>query len=723
MRVFLVFFISLQFFSLTNLCYAQDLVWAKSLVGRGISTVTNLSPGHSYAQAMAVDHHGNVYITGHSNDTVDFDPGPNEVLLKAGNDDIFIAKYDSLGTYLWANVFWSPGHNYGTKLKLDLEGNIILTGYARSYADFDPSSNTAFLGNNATANYVFIAKYDANGNYIWAKEIGNNFGTFCGDMALDSNNNIFITGHFYGTIDMDPGPDTAMLVSYQTGVYTAKYDSNGNYLWANCLSGVGNLGESMSVACSPSGSVIVAGIFGNTVDFDPTADTFNITANTSCDRFLMRYTNNGNFIWAKSFNVNEDGGLFVDRMIKIVIDLDENIYLTGNFKDTVDFNPGQGVFNIESPTTTSSYLCKYNFSGQFLWAKGLIGGSVQTTDIALDCENNICLAGSFAKADFNPSSGIYQFQSSASSAFNNFYAKYNSSGGFIWVHQIGNNGYGGSTLSISLVLRNGYLHLAGGFKHTGNFDPTGTYEIQAKGVGQNAFFAKYLYQNYSNVLQDTTLCDGQNWLLDVSGQQGTFLWNDSTNLSSLLINKPGKYWVEITSESCKTIDTVQVSAIKLYPLNFNDTTICEGSSVTLTTNNPASQYLWSDNSTHSNLTVNHAGNYWLTVTKGHCTLTDTITIDTKICETEIAYPNIFTPNADGFNEAFIPIKMKGINSATLVIYSRWGQKIFETSDLIQGWNGKIKNSMATAGVYYWIVYYKDIYQTASNLKGFVTVLN
>jgi len=711
------------FWQIPKQSYAQDYVWAKSLEGRGISTLTNLSPGTSYAEAIAVDSLGNVYITGYCNDTVDFDPGPNEVLLDAGNDDIFIAKYDAQGNYLWAHVFWSPGWNYGTHLKLDNQGNIIIAGHAQSLADFDPGPNQGFLGNTASANYIFIAKYDKNGNFIWANDFGNNFGSFIGSLDIDNNNNILITGHFYGTLDMDPDTGVAYLVSNQTGIFTAKYNQNGSYMWANCISGIGNLGESFSVKCSKSGFIYVAGLFGNMVDFDPGTNVLNITANTTCDRFFLKYDEFGNLIWVRSFDVNEDGYLFVDRMIKIALDEDENVYLTGNFSGNVDFNAGAGVFNINAPLTTSSFICKYTSTGHFLWAKGLIGGSVQTTDILLDCQSNICLTGSFAKADFDPSPIFYMLQSDAPSAFNNFYAKYNSNGDFLWVKQIGNNGYGGSTISASIAQSQGFLYVAGGFKQTGNFDPNGLAELQAKGVGQNSFFAKYKYLNFQDNLKDTSLCEGQNLLLVVSNNQGTYLWQDQSNQSTYLVNQAGKYWVEITSENCKTVDTVEVTYKKLYPINYNDTTICEGTNFILNSNNINAQFLWQDNSTASTFEVNQAGVYWVTITVENCSLMDTISIATIPCESWLEYPNVFTPNTDGLNENFIPSKIKGIGDAQLMIYSRWGQKVFETNNILEGWNGKINNHSASTGVYYWILEYSNFNNEVKEQKGHVTLIN
>ena len=185
-------------------------------------------------------------------------------------------------------MFWSPGWNYAKHIKIDKNGDIIIAGYATSLADFDPGPALGYLGNNATANYIYIAKYDANGNYIWAQEMGNNFGAFIGSLDIDNNNNIFITGHFYGTNDMDLDTGTAILVSNQERIFTAKYTQNGNYVWANCISGIGNLGESFSLKCGTLGKVYVAGIFGNTVDFDLGTGVSNMSANTTCDRFFTK---------------------------------------------------------------------------------------------------------------------------------------------------------------------------------------------------------------------------------------------------------------------------------------------------------------------------------------------------------------------------------------------------------------------------------------------------
>jgi gliding motility-associated-like protein len=85
-------------------------------------------------------------------------------------------------------------------------------------------------------------------------------------------------------------------------------------------------------------------------------------------------------------------------------------------------------------------------------------------------------------------------------------------------------------------------------------------------------------------------------------------------------------------------------------------------------------------------------------------------------------PNVFTPNNDGVNDNFVPIKYKGISKANLIIYNRWGEKVFTTDDLTQGWNGTYKNNNSAEGTYYWMVQYTTISNETKQLKGYLTLI-
>src|SRR3990172_2949815 len=155
-------FFTIAFFP--NLMFAQSFQWAKS-IGSANSDI-----GYS----IAVDDSGNSYISGYFTGTADFDPGAGTAILSAGSQNIFFAKYDFNGNYLWAkSIGSSTSSGVGISISLDISGNAFITGSFASTTDFDPGTGTANLTPTGGIFIdIFFAKYDNNGNYIWAKSIG-----------------------------------------------------------------------------------------------------------------------------------------------------------------------------------------------------------------------------------------------------------------------------------------------------------------------------------------------------------------------------------------------------------------------------------------------------------------------------------------------------------------------------------------------------------------------
>jgi hypothetical protein len=175
---------------------------------------------------MQMDAAGSIYLTGGFQGTADFDPGVNTSTLNSmGDYDIFIAKYDNSGNYLWAKGIGSINKDFGCAFQLDNSNNIYLTGYFSNTADFDPGAGVSNLVSQG--NYdIFIAKYDSAGNYIWAEGIGGVNQDDAFGLCKDASDNIYITGGFSGTTDFDPGANTATLSpAGMSDVFIAKYSS------------------------------------------------------------------------------------------------------------------------------------------------------------------------------------------------------------------------------------------------------------------------------------------------------------------------------------------------------------------------------------------------------------------------------------------------------------------------------------------------------------------
>ena len=240
--------------------------------------------------------------------------------------------------------------------------------------------------------------------------------------------------------------------------------------------------------------------------------------------------------------------------------------------------------------------------------------------------------------------------------------------------------------------------------------------------------------NYKSIPQvelgnDTTLCDGdqitlQNKIPSTLDKQ----WQDGSNTVNYVVNNKGGYWLMEQNDCGETRDTISIDLEPDPSISLgNDTSICEGKQIRLTARTNGTQIVWDNQSNELTRDINQEGIYWVKSTslKG-CVSSDTVKITLRNCdEFELEMPNVFTPNKDLLNNVFIPIKFKGIKTARLQIFNRWGEKLFETHDLEKGWNGLSMEKPVPEGVYFWTLEYiksNDDESKSMLLSGSVTII-
>jgi len=221
---------------------------------------------------------------------------------------------------------------------------------------------------------------------------------------------------------------------------------------------------------------------------------------------------------------------------------------------------------------------------------------------------------------------------------------------------------------------------------------------------------------------DTIMCIGDSIELNASNPKATYLWQDNSKDSLFMVHSPGIYWVRVTDSLCTDIDSIYIGQALSPDFSLgNDTSICDGDNFQLKVPLADLSYLWQDLSTNQGYTVSLPGTYWVTVTNSCGAKYDTIIIDFEDCDIDLIMPNVFTPNNDGYNDLFIPIKISNIKKAEIIIINRWGQQIYENADLTSGWNGTFKENECAEGVYYWLVIYYDEYSNVYRKQGTVTL--
>src|SRR5258706_9393404 len=421
-KIITILFVSLSFNSFSQ---APNWLWSKACG----------STGDDSGLSIALDASGNIYTTGYFEGTVDFDPGVGVFnLTSAGSYDIFISKLDPSGNFAWAKRMGGVTDDWGLSIALDASGNIYTTGYFGGTADFDPGAaifNLTSLG----AYNIFVSKLDPSGNFVWAKGVGGTAIDAGYAISLDSSNAINVAGYFTGTVDFDPGVGVFNLSSGSNNFANAfilRLDNAGNLLWAKAFEGINYCSiYSMTLA---AGNIYTTGEFIGTVDFDPGSGTFNMSSVANNDIFISKIDSSGNFVWAKSI-----GGTDTDEGISLTTDLHGNVYTTGYFGGTVDFDPAAGVFNLTS--TSGSYdifISKLDTAGNFKSAK-MIGGIYNDVGKAIitDSSDNIYITGYFSDtADFDPGVGEFNLISQAGSA-DIFLSKLDSACNFLCAKAVG----------------------------------------------------------------------------------------------------------------------------------------------------------------------------------------------------------------------------------------------------------------------------------------------
>lgn len=367
-------------------------------------------------------------------------------------------------TYKWAKNMGGGSDDNGTSIAVDAIGNVYSLGAFYGTADFDPGVGVFNLTTIGLGD-AYISKLNANGDFLWAKKIGGSGYTVGNSIAIDAAGNVCIGGRFKGTIDVDPDTTTYNLVcpTSLNDAFLAKYDSSGALIWAKQFGGIG-ADQINSVALDSADNVYAIGNFLAAVDFDPSPDSLILTTFGYTDVFILKMDSAGNFIWAKNI-----GGAFFDYGNAITLDRAANIYITGNFAETTDFDPGQGIYNLTSLGITDVFVCKLNCNGNFIWANRF-GGSEEDWGmaIAVDAAANVAVTGNFrAMVDFNTTSDTLNV--TAVGAEDIFIFSCDSAGNFKWANTFGSTSY---DYGYSIVAdATGNIYTTGIFNGTIDFDP------------------------------------------------------------------------------------------------------------------------------------------------------------------------------------------------------------------------------------------------------------
>ena len=514
-------------------------------------------------------------------------------------------------------------------------------------------------------------------HFDWAITAGGTSNEFGAAVAIDSAGNTFVTGGAQGSVYFDGLSSSFMIFSggNQRHSYLMRIQDNGNLNWAVQLPSTGQ-SEGKALELHPSGNLITAGDFRATIDLDPSnLDSLILTSAGFTDGYIAAYSPNSNLIWGG--HITSTSSI---QITDIAVAGSGEIYVSGYFHDTTDFDPGPDTFNVASTSGSEVFLLKLSAQGEFIWVRNYPGwyfnlhvpihagpGDNVTLAVSYDkwifpdplgdtvwnntFDDNFMVAtisanGSLKKAMFiesnilahplgvavSASGDIYtvgRFRGKAdfnpgqdsflieAPSQNIFVLKLDSSGAFVWAKNMGGHLSSGEGSAIALMDME-HPVITGNFNGTFDFDPGPDSLLITSTGGRNTYIA---------------ILDSEGQLVDVAHLRGT---NTSRGMD-VTVNSNGTIatsgYFSGTYDFDPGPDSSMVTSrgfwdIFLHRMQgcFLDMTVTQAGP-TLSAHASGADYQWVDcnnnfepipGETGQSFTAMANGNYAVVVTKGSC---------------------------------------------------------------------------------------------------------
>lgn len=316
---------------------------------------------------------GNLLITGKFNstgaiETIDMDPGEGvyNIETSSGYEDAFLLRLDNDGQFVFGRSWAQDDNMTFFGVEINSLGEIVLAASFTGTIDFDPGEGVEMVAAqgiqwaNSLNRDVAIVKLDSQANFEWVKIIGSDGRELCGDVKVDNLDNIYLSGSFEDDSDFDPGESDYILTSLiEKDIYVAKYDTHGNLIWVETAQSTGDDAVYFDIASniflSKTGNVYVAGRVSGDYSLSVNADTVTNSVTGSFDLFLGKINPGGNWSWFNHF-----GSIEIDDPSRLLIDDEENIYLSGNYK--AEFAIGDEDTSVVLPLAGERDLMMAKFS-------------------------------------------------------------------------------------------------------------------------------------------------------------------------------------------------------------------------------------------------------------------------------------------------------------------------------------------------------------------------
>ncbi|MFM2385823.1 MAG: hypothetical protein RL660_580 [Bacteroidota bacterium] len=620
----------------------------------------------------------------------------------------FIQKCDCKGKFLWGKYFapTSGANNIFMKVIETTDSHIVLM-----------TNTGTFMAYN-----ILIAKFDLQGNTIWKKVINTGIGNDFGQSIKPTKDGGYIIcggTNSYGT---------ELVGGNFSDVYVIKLDPDANVEWTKTFGNAGAIDDAKDIIELKQGGYALTGSYINQECFKVFYANLDSLGNVNTLRVYGDTLSRNN-----GYVIQQDaaGDLFIFATTTMRAPIP-------NFNGDVDH-----------------WLLKINIAGDTLWTRAFNGTSNDGSDNSLSMcfasNGNLVLGTetmSYPSTGFTPNKQVSHRFDAAGNLLQS--TGYNTTGSqYTRIHPAKDGGYtltGFSTIGINTSFRTNIFKLDSAL-HSGCFENDLT---SLTNVGVAPMFIKTAPYTSLNgfvianntfegtyTIVDTVLCESfplpnaAFTLIDTvcvgttvtaTMQEGyavyAMVWQgtdtiQSNSTATHTFTAPGVYTVTaIVSNGCELATSTQVIVVTATPA-FNIIATPNpaywGQTVTLSTNEIGSNYLWSNSSTSNTIAVQDSGWYSVNANINGCAVQDSIFVQLlNASDTGYIYlPNAFTPNGDGDNDQYVYFVSPNYTLVSLSVYNRWGTQLFRTETPGAKWDGFYKGSSLDMDTYYVIALFSD----------------
>ena len=337
---------------------------------------------------LTADVSGNIYLGGYTNSTAGIATSGCFQPSLGGNNDAFLAKFNSAGSRLWATYYGGSGNDQANALTTDNAGNIYLAGTTRSTAGISTTGAHQAAIATTTADDAFLVKFDSVGNRLWATYYGGNGNDVFYDLDCDAYGNIYAAGWVTTNSTANIATSNAFQTAYGGGTFDGmivKFNGSGQRVWGTYFGG-SLVDQVQQIVVDDTAGIYISGVTTSTSAIASATAHQSVFGGGQTDGFLARFDTSGQRIWSTYY-----GGSGLDQGDALVADHLGNIYLCGVTASTSGIAT-PGVIK-DTLDLRDVYIAKFNTSGTRLWGTYIGGDNIDAPYAALWHSGKLYITG------------------------------------------------------------------------------------------------------------------------------------------------------------------------------------------------------------------------------------------------------------------------------------------------------------------------------------------